>query len=300
MKFGKVATDELDGLNLDLPPDAPETTALLSTFEKPDKPQVYVGCAKWGRKEWVGQIYPKGTKDKDFLQHYINHFNGIELNATFYGMKRSSVESWAEKVDGAEDFKFCPKFSQRISHHKRLNDAEELTDYYLDAMGSLGQYLGSCFLQMPENFAAKRFENLQNYIEYLPNDAPVNLELRHTEWFTDESVANETFALLQENNIGTVITDVAGRRDCLHQRLTNNTAFIRFNGYDLHESDYKRLDDWADRIKIWLESGLKTVYFFVHQEDETHSPLTAEYMVKQLNAKCNLNLKAPGFLPPEE
>jgi hypothetical protein len=46
--------------------------------------KVYLGCAKWGRTEWVGKIYPPKTKEKDFLQHYIDHYNSIELNATHY------------------------------------------------------------------------------------------------------------------------------------------------------------------------------------------------------------------------
>ena len=41
-------------------------------------------------------------------------------------------------------------------------------------------------------------------------------------------------------NISNVIVDTAGRRDLMHMRLTNPTAFVRYVGAN-HESDYTRL-----------------------------------------------------------
>ena len=87
MKFGKVDIGELEDLDLNLPEDHPDTKLLLSKQQK-SIPSVYAGCAKWGRKEWVGNLYPEGTKDKEFLDHYVQHFNAIELNSTFYGTKK--------------------------------------------------------------------------------------------------------------------------------------------------------------------------------------------------------------------
>ncbi|MDA0196427.1 MAG: DUF72 domain-containing protein [Bacteroidetes bacterium] len=147
-----------------------------------------------------------------------------------------------------------------------------------------------------EDLGSKKFDVLAEYMQSLPNDFPVTLELRHEGWFSDPVVIDETFAMLEETGKGAVITDVAGRRDCLHQRLTNGTAFIRFNGYDLHPSDYQRLDDWIIRIKSWIDQGIPEVHFYCHQEDEAHTPITADYFIKNLNEKCGLNLKRPEFL----
>ncbi|MEQ9424677.1 MAG: DUF72 domain-containing protein [Cyclobacteriaceae bacterium] len=294
MKFGKLPNEELDGLDLTLPADHSKNTEIIKKYKTDVTPRVYVGCAKWGRKEWVGQIYPEGTKDKDFLANYVKNFNSIELNGTFYSAKRANVESWAETAP--EGFKFCPKFSRLITHIRRLNNAEENTEYYIDTMSQFGDNLGVCFLQLPENFGPKKFDVFSSYMEKLPNDFPVTVELRHKDWFGDKTVFDETFSMLEENNKGAVITDVAGRRDCVHQRLTNGTAFIRFNGYDLHPSDYKRLDQWVERIKSWLDQGLPEVHFYAHQEDETHTPITADYFIKKLNAACGLDLARPNFI----
>lgn len=294
MKFGALSIEELEQVDFSLKPDHPRTSEIIKLHKRSGDPQVYVGCAKWGRKEWVGLVYPEKTKDKDFLSEYVKNFNGIELNGTFYNAKKANVERWAEIAP--EGFKFCPKFSQGISHRRRLNNVEDMTDYYLDAISTLGDNLGTCFLQMPENFSTKKFDVLASYLQNLPGDFPVTLELRHEDWFSDPVVFDETFALLEETGKGAVITDVAGRRDALHQRLTNDTAFIRFNGYNLHPSDYARLDEWVQRIKLWLDAGLSTVHFYCHQQDETNTPVTCDYLIKKLNEVCHLHLERPHFI----
>ena len=55
--------------------------------------------------------------------------------------------------------------------------------------------------------------------------------------------------ILERLKKGTVITDTAGRRDCLHMKLTSADIFIRFVGNSLHESDYQRIDDWVEASK---------------------------------------------------
>lgn len=90
-----------------------------------------------------------------------------------------------------------------------------------------------------------------------------------------------------------VITDAAGRRDCVHQRLTTPHAFIRFVGNSLHPTDYQRVDDWVKRIKQWLDEGLQSVQFYMHQHEEFYSPELCVYLIKALNKECNLNLTVP-------
>jgi uncharacterized protein YecE (DUF72 family) len=292
MKFGRVSAEELDQLELSLPSDHKSIRELSG--KKSKAPKVYIGCAKWGRKEWLGLLYPEGTSEKDFLNNYVNHFNAIELNGTFYGTKKAHIEKWAES--GVKGFKFCPKFTQIISHRKRLKEAEQITEYYLDAINAFGDYFGKAFLQLPENFGPKNFDIFKSYIQSLPGDAPVTVELRHKGWFEDKTIFDETVSMLRENNKGIVITDVAGRRDALHMAITTPYTFIRFNGYDLHQSDYSRMDEWALRLKSWLESGLEEIYFFLHQEDERHTPETSSYFTGKINEVCNLDLRLPNFL----
>ena len=149
---------------------------------------------------------------------------------------------------------------------------------------------------MPENFNGKKFEVLDAYIRRLPEDFPMTLELRQEDWFNDPALFDETFAMLEETGKGAVITDVGGRRDALHMRLTNGTAFVRFNGYGLHPTDYNRLDEWAVRIKEWLAHGINEVHFYCHQPDEAHTPVTCDYFISKVNEVCGLDLMRPQFL----
>ncbi|WP_317169561.1 DUF72 domain-containing protein [Mucilaginibacter humi] len=220
-----------------------------------------MGCAKWGRKEWVGQIYPPKTKDANFLDEYVKHFDSIELNATFYNLyPASTIAKWKEKAELNPDFKFCPKFSQSISHIRRLKNAEEITTTFYEGILAFGDKLGPLFLQLSDNFTPKSYPELKAYLEQLPKDVPVFVELRHKEWFANDEVRQTVFNMLRDLNLGAVITDASGRRDCVHMNLPTPHAFIRYVGNG-DASDDPRLDDWVYRIKQWRDMGLKSVWF---------------------------------------
>lgn len=294
MDFGKVGADALNEIDFSLPADAPGTTQLLKKVKGNKKPQVFVGCAKWGRKDWVGKIYPEKTKEADFLRHYAKHFNCIELNATFYRLPtEKQVEGWKDKV--GEGFQFCPKFTDVISHFKRLKDAEEVTQAFLRGISAFGENLGPVFLQLPPNFTPKNYEALKNYLEGLPTDIQVFTELRSPKWFLEENFEH-VFSMMEHTKIGSVITDASGRRDCVHMRLTTPTAFIRFVGNGLHPTDYSRVDDWVQRIKSWMDQGIESVYFFMHQHEEIHSPELSRYVIQQLNKHCHTTIQEPQFV----
>src|SRR5450432_180816 len=108
MEFGRLAETQLNKIDFSLPKE-PSFNKNILPGKKTAQPKVYVGCAKWGRKEWVGKIYPKGTSEKDFMKLYIDNFNSIKLNATGYKTPSlQQVKTWGEKVTG-KDFLFCPK-----------------------------------------------------------------------------------------------------------------------------------------------------------------------------------------------
>lgn len=287
MEFGKVADELVKQVDFTLPPDGAQT-ALTLNGKKAADPRFYIGCAKWGRKEWVGMIYPPKTKETNFLDEYAKHFNSIEMNAIFYSMpKHDQVTKWKEKAAGnAENgFVFCPKFPQIISHLKRLKNAEEATDQYISGISEFGELLGPCFLQMGDNFGPHNMEVLESYLKSLPEDFKVFVELRHPDWFADPVIRKDLFKMLAELNKGAIITDASGRRDCLHMELTIPEIFIRFvgNGQGHGDSDFKRVDEWVVRIKSWLDRGLEKVYFFLHQHDERDTPVLANYTIKEFN-----------------
>ena len=297
MEFGRIPHEELALTDFTLPPDSDLTLETLAAAKNAGPLQVRVGCAKWARKEWLGKIYPPKTKDANFLDEYVKHFDCIELNATFYNIYGPLViGKWKEKAATNPNFKFCPKFSQRITHMRRLKNADEITTQYYEGIIAFGDTLGPLFLQVGDNFTPKSLPELRAYLEKLPKDVPVFLEVRHKEWFAVEVNWKALFSMLHELNIGAVITDAAGRRDVIHMVLPTPHAFIRFVGNSLDPTDYKRVDDWVTRIKQWKEMGLQSVWFFMHQHDERYSPELADYVLEQFNKHLGLNLIRPSFI----
>lgn len=295
MEFGKIEADTLSAVDFSLPADHPETSRILSTQPKNGKPAVYVGCAKWGRKDWIGNIYPPGTKEANFLALYAKHFNSIELNATFYKIPSAKQsQEWKSKV--GNDFLFVPKISNSISHIHRLKNTEERMGWFLKGIEGFGENLGPVFLMLHPNMGPKSLETIEIFLQAIPKHIKVFVEFRHEGWFETPETAGAVFAMLERNGVGAVITDVAGRRDCVHMRLTTSEAFVRFVGNDLHPTDYTRVDEWVKRIKAWMDAGLTRLYFFMHQNEEVHSPVMAKYAIEALNKHCGTDLKVPVFV----
>lgn len=294
MEFGKAERKLLNSLDLSLPPDHPQTKMVLAKSKKKTTPRVYVGCAKWGRPDWVGKIYPKGTRAANFLDAYAQQFNCIEFNAIYYKLpSKEQVELWKKKVP--ENFIFCPKFSEVITHIRRLKNAEKEVNDFLNVIYELGDHLGPVFLMPHPQMGAKHLDTIKDFLSSLPKDLELFLELRHPEWFLEQN-ADMLFQSLEKMKRGSVITDSAGRRDCVHMRLTTPGAFIRFVGNSLHDTDYTRIDEWVQRIKSWLKSGLQECYFFMHQHEELYSPELCRYLITELNKHCKLSLQVPEFV----
>jgi hypothetical protein len=70
---------------------------------------------------------------------------------------------------------------------------------------------------------------------------------------------------------------------------------IRFVGNNLHGTDYSRVDAWVERIVLWLESGLREVYFFSHEPDNLFAPELAQYVHDMFKKRLpNAVLRGPS------
>jgi uncharacterized protein YecE (DUF72 family) len=290
MKFGQSENPDL--IDFRLPADDPRTAEILKLNDQNKPLNVYVGCAKWNKTD-LKNFYPKGTKDE--LAYYSTQFNSIELNATFYKVPTSDqVLTWKNKTP--DGFKFFPKINQTISHFRRLNDVQALVEEYCDNISNFEEKLGMAFLQLHDNFGYKNYDKLVSFIANFPKAIPLAVEMRNTEWFNKETVSSEVYKLFEKHQISNVLVDTAGRRDLLHMRLTTPFAFIRYVGANDPQSDRERLDDWIDRLKTWVELGLRDIYFFVHQNIEMESPFLSAYFIEKLNKEFGLKLQIPKLL----
>lgn len=295
MEFGRVSETELNTVDFSLAKE-PAFNKTILPGKKNKNAKVHVGCAKWGRPEWVGKIYPEKTREKDFLKHYVQHYNCIELNATHYKIYgERGIAKWNEQAVG-KDFLFCPKMYKGVTHFGKLTDKPFLVTEFLRGVLAFKEHLGPIFIQVSDTFSPKRKDELFTFLRSLPTDLQFFVEVRHTDWLNKPDINKELFDTLHTLNMGAVITDTAGRRDCAHMHLTIPKTFIRYVGNSLHASDYTRIDTWIERMKYWLNKGIEDIYFFMHMHDEATSPELTVYLLDKLNAACGLNLVKPKFI----
>lgn len=285
MKFGQV--EDPSQIDFTLPKDHPRTKEILKENKSKDF-NVFIGCAKWNKTDLKG-FYPRGTKDE--LTYYSTQFNSIELNATFYSMPSpEQVLTWKDKTPA--DFKFFPKIPNTVSHYRRLLNVTDVVTQFATSVLNFDEKLGMVFLQLHDNFKPKDYERLEKFIQDWPKEVPLAVELRNSEWFADEEIFNTTMDLFEKHHITNIIVDTAGRRDMLHMRLTTPTAFIRYVGANA-DSDYTRLDEWVERLKIWKKEGLENLYFFVHQNIEKASPLLSAHFIEAINQEFKKDIHVP-------
>ncbi len=295
MEFGRISERKLNTINYKLPQDSPLNKGVLSGV-RVASPKVYIGCSKWGRSEWVGKIFPRRTAERGFLENYAKNYNGIELDATHYKMySTKSIGKWADKTYG-NDFKYCPKMYQEVTHSGSLTGKRHIIEEFLAGVAVLREQLGPIFIQLGDNFSPHRKNELFHFLKSLPTHLQFFLEVRHEDWFKNVEIHAELFSFLTDHKIGAVITDTYTRRDCAHMQLTIPKVFIRFVAHSLHTSDYERIDEWVTRIKGWLNNGIEEIYFFMHLENEAYFPELSTYMIEKVNIDCDLDLKVPEFV----
>ncbi len=301
MEFGKLPS--IEQVNFSLPPDPPENAPVLERSTnspayrngKQHTATLYIGATGWSMKEWNGKIYPTGTKPQDMLRHYTHQFNTIELNSTHYHIPdHFTILHWHDEA--AADFKFCPKLLQRISHARDLAVNGPLIEQFCEALSGLYGKLGPCFIQLPPHFGADRLPVLESFLQGF--SLPLAVEVRNESWFAHSQNFNRLAALLEKYGASTVITDVAGRRDVCHMRLTSPKVLVRFVGNNLHPSDFSRLDEWAARLEDWYSKGLSEAYFFTHEPDNLLAPDLAVYLFDKIKRNNSIATRGPSINEP--
>src|SRR6266704_2457300 len=86
--------------------------------------EVRIGCSGWMYDDWRGRLYPDREPKRRWLELYAEHFDTVEVNASFYRLqRREAVEAWVEQTP--DHFTFAVKASRYLSHIKRLAGIEQ-------------------------------------------------------------------------------------------------------------------------------------------------------------------------------
>ncbi|MGA7304895.1 MAG: DUF72 domain-containing protein [Rhodothermales bacterium] len=221
---------------------------------------VYTGTSGFSYKEWKGAFYPEKIANSSMLRYYAERLPAVEINSTFYRLpKPEALASWADEVP--EGFRFVLKASRRITHFKRLKDAEDVTAYLLSTAASLGPKLGPILFQLPPNFA-KDAVRLQSFLALLPGGRRAAFEFRHASW-RDVEVEK----ILSDNNVAWCVADTGEDPAVLIR--TADWGYLRLRRPDYSEEG---LSDWAAQIRA--QAWADCFVFFKH-EDEGAGPKMA-------------------------
>lgn len=223
---------------------------------------VYTGTSGYSYKEWKGVFYPEKLAADKMLAFYAGELPTVEINNTFYRLPKSEVlEQWRRQVP--DSFRFIIKASRRITHIKRLKEADDETAYLFETLTSLEDALGAVLFQLPP-FLRKDLERLRGFLDILPAGARAAFEFRHPSWY-DEDV----LALLASHNAALCVAD-AGEDHDPPARATADWGYLRLRRENYSE---QALAKWADFIAA--QDWLDTFVFFKH-EDAGAGPLMAK------------------------
>jgi uncharacterized protein YecE (DUF72 family) len=227
--------------------------------------KLWVGTSGYSYKAWLGSFYPERLPAKEMLRFYASRLPTVEINNTFYRLPKESVlQNWAEQV--SPEFRFVLKAPQKITHVKRLKEADEEVKYLFGAENSLGRNKGAVLFQLPPSLR-KNLLTLQSFLSILPTDRPIAFEFRHPSWFDEE-----VFACLRERNCALCLAEM---EDSENYDLvpTATWGYLR-----LRRSDYTPTDlrNWKQRI---LSQPWDHAYVFFKHEDEGIGPkLAAQFL----------------------
>ena len=271
----------------------------------------YIGTAIWAHAGWVGNFFPKGTKQADYLREYAKRLTTVEGNTTFYAAPSiETLRRWRD--DTPAYFRFCPKLPRSVSHAGQLTPHLDEAHRFVDLMRHLGARLGPFFLQLPPRYAPKLMNDLQKFLAAWPRDLKLAVEVRHLDWFDEPSHATLN-ALLREQDAARVLIDTRPIRDMPEAQIedgkvqvrleqaqerkpdvpllpdrTASFAFVRYIGHPQIELNMPLLDEWADRLAGWINEGAD-VFAFCHCPDETQSPPICRELHRRVAARVPID-----------
>lgn len=243
----------------------------------------HVGCSGWNYRSWRGDIYPRGTPARLWLERYAELFTTVEVNTTFYRLiSRDAVGRWAQQTP--EQFSFAVKASRYLTHVKRLADMGEGVSRFYERIEPLVEAgrLGPVLWQLPETFH-RDGERLAATLRALPPGRHA-FEFRHPSWFVPE-----IYALLREHRAALVIADHPDR-PFQTAELTCDWTYVRLHyGTRGRRGNYSQteLEEWAERLHSWRAETELFVYF--NNDWEAFAPRNAATLRQLLAQMRNAN-----------
>ena len=231
---------------------------------------LYAGTSGFAYSAWKPGFYPAKLPANQFLKHYSQRLNCVEINYTFRRLPAAAtLEGWVHQ--SAPGFVFAVKANMRITHILRLKNAEQATEIFLKAIDPLrtSRRLGPVLFQLPP---AMKFDAalLKSYLDHLPAGMRYAFEFRHPSWLVEE-----VYAELRRRNVSLCVAE--SERLEVPEVLTADFVYYRLRKPDYTEAD---IDAFAARCRELLATG-RDLYLMFKHEETPEGALNAELLLKK-------------------
>jgi uncharacterized protein YecE (DUF72 family) len=217
---------------------------------------IRIGTSGWHYKHWRGPFYPETLPASRMLEHYVRHFDTVELNNTFYRLPtEAAVDAWREAVPPG--FLYAAKGSRFLTHMKKLKDTGPGIDRFFERADRLHDRLGPVVFQLPPRWG-KDVARLEAFLEALPTRHRYSFELRDPSWH-----AAQVYRVLRRHRVAFCVYDLAGFES--PRLLTADFAYVRLHGPTdrAYQGSYddRALEGWTRRLAEW-SADLRAVYVY--------------------------------------
>jgi uncharacterized protein YecE (DUF72 family) len=238
--------------------------------------KAYIGTSGWNYKHWWnGEFYPKELKPSQWLSYFVQHFDTVEINNSFYRLpSEEAFQAWRSQVP--PDFIFAVKASRFLTHIKRLKDPEEPLKLFFSHATHLKEHLGPVLFQLPPQMKAD-VDRLQIFLRALGihsrrTSLRCVLEVRDATWLT-----SPVFDQLRKHRVALCFAD--WRDTHVVEPVTADFVYVRRHYGSGKGGNYrkKELDRDVEQIRGWLGTGLD-VYLYFNNDMGGHAIRNAKYV----------------------
>jgi uncharacterized protein YecE (DUF72 family) len=230
--------------------------------------KVCVGTSGWAYSSWKPDFYPPKTPSAKFLSYYATQLNCVEVNYTFRTRPSAkTLQNWSEATP--EGFSFAVKAHQRITHVKRLKDAETDIEGFYVALQPLSSQnkLGPVLFQLPPYLKADA-DRLRALLKCIPKNTRAAIEFRHDSWFNDE-----VFNLMREHDAALCIAESDELQ--VPEVHTASFAYYRFRKSDYPEAALHQIAGSLASV-----AKERDVYAFLKHEETPEGALNARRLLR--------------------
>ncbi len=224
--------------------------------------KIYIGTSGWQYRHWREVFYPEKLPRKDWLRHYSEHFETVEINSSFYQQtKASTFEKWISETP--TNFVFSIKGNRYITHIKRLKDCREPVGRFFKNVNVLAAERPEvkCVIlwQLPPSLK-KDLDRFTAFLSLLPENFRHAFEFRHRSW--TKEIAKENLGR-EGKEVAAVLQDWKDW-PCFNEPI-GDFVYIRLHGREkLYSSGYseEELEEWAGKVQEWGGRGLDVYVYF--------------------------------------